>query len=709
MANKVSYKIILIVIVFIIHSQTVISAELSKNIIVIARHGSLEDTPENTFVAFEKAINIGVGGLEIDVRKTKDDKLILMHDDTIDRTTDGKGYVSNLLYDEIKQYDAGAWKGKEFTGEEVPLLSDVLQFTKEKNIKIILNVKEHGIEQQIMSLIREFDMLNQIYFGGTLAATRSTETGIQGAKLVFVLPNKLTNDTIELVHERHNHIGTSLINSDDRDKMKERMIKGVDVILTDYPSVAIDLLHYKASNQQKRKNKKSENKLKIKRNGNERQVHALVDIMIHESPDKSRMAALAMSTLPQEISVPPLIQLLAYKKSLKRFNPIRKIISTFKKEKDDSPPSIMVRRNAAWALGFIGDKSAVEPLVMQLKTGDSELKREIMLALKRIADRQTVKVLNEVLLNEKDPHIRYDAARALGEIKDADSIYTLITALKYDRSWIVKKGCAGALGKIGSKKAVNSLKALLTTDAGKEASWARNRAAWALAKIGEDAIRALVSSLGDNEKSTRRRASWALIRIGNPAVPYLISSLRDTSKSVRERSAMVLGWIRSRDAIVPLLRALKDKDTEARKMAAWALGRIGGVKAVVALERAFGEQDERDEKINNRISILTDQLGVLNDLFAVSDKKRIQIAALERAFGKEDEKTNNQLKVLKDRFVDLDIDMVQSDITELIVMMANKEDRKNKIIASIKNLKKELQENKEVTEYAKEAIQRIRL
>ncbi len=53
--------------------------------------------------------------------------------------------------------------------------------------------------------------------------------------------------------------------------------------------------------------------------------------------------------------------------------------------------------------------------------------------------------------------------------------------------------------------------------------------------------------------------------------------------------------------------------------------------------------------------------------------------------------------------------MVQSDITELIVMMANKEDRKNKIIASIKNLKKELQENKEVTEYAKEAIQRIRL
>ena len=134
MINKLSYKAVFAVIIFVAHSQTVVFAEISRDIIVIARHGSLEDTPENTFAAFEKAISMGVGGLEIDVRKTKDDKLILMHDDTIDRTTDGKGYVNNLLYDEIKQYDAGIWKGIEFAGENVPLLSDVLQFAKDKNI-----------------------------------------------------------------------------------------------------------------------------------------------------------------------------------------------------------------------------------------------------------------------------------------------------------------------------------------------------------------------------------------------------------------------------------------------------------------------------------------------------------------------------------------------------------------------------------------------
>ncbi|MFQ5964799.1 MAG: HEAT repeat domain-containing protein [Candidatus Scalinduaceae bacterium] len=589
--NKLPFKIILLVIVFIVHSKTVISSELSQNIIVIARHGSLENTPENTFAAFENAINIGVGGLEIDVRKTKDNKLILMHDSTIDRTTDGKGYVNKLLYDEIKQYDAGAWKGEEFAGENVPLLSDVLKYAKEKNIKILLNVKEHGIEQQTLSLIKEFDIINQIYFGGALEALRNTETDIKGTQLFFIPPNELTNDVIEYIHERHKHVGTRLIGTDNRDKMKERMINSVDVILTDYPSVAVDLLHYnKKRNKPKNINKKKE--LEIEQNSNKEQVDALINTMIHDSPDKSRMAALIISKLQKEISIPPLVKLLTYKKTTKHFNPVRKIISTFKKEKDISLPAIMVRKNAAWALGLIKAKNALRPLVIQLKNNDTEFKRDIILALKRISDEQAVPILNEVLLNEDDPYIRYDAARALGEIKNPDSIFTLITALKKDNNWMVKRGCAGALGKIGNKKAVNALKTILTTDAGAEASLARDMTAWALAEIGEGAIESLISSLGDNERSTRRRASWALIKIGNAAVPHLTSKLRDRNKLARARSAMVLGWIGNNSAIVPLSWALDDQDPEVRKMAAWALGKIGKVEAENVLKEALNDQDE---------------------------------------------------------------------------------------------------------------------
>ena len=113
------------------------------------------------------------------------------------------------------------------------------------------------------------------------------------------------------------------------------------------------------------------------------------------------------------------------------------------------------------------------------------MKREIILALKMIGDKQAVPALNEILLNDENPFIRYDAARALGNIASTDSIFTLIKALKTDKNWMVKGACATALGKTGNKKAVNELKSILNIDAGYEASWARDRAAWALARIGD--------------------------------------------------------------------------------------------------------------------------------------------------------------------------------------------------------------------------------
>ena len=594
MTNKLSCIIFITILVFNIHLRTTISAELSANIMVIARHGSLEDAPENTFAAFEQTLNIGVDGLEVDVRKTKDDRLVLMHDDTIDRTTDGRGYVSKLLYDEIRLYDAGAWKGEKFAGERVPLLSDVLQFAKEKNILIILNVKEHGIKLKTLSLIEEFDMINQIYFSGRLDKVRSKDIGIQGTQLVFIPPNELTNEVIDFIHERHQHVGTSLINTDNRDRIKEGMVEGVDVILTDYPSVAIDIIHYRTKSETK--NIGPGKGLEPDIEGNTGQIKGLIDAIVQGSPDQSRMAAFVLSAVPQEFSIPPLIELLTYKKPLKRFRPFKKIMSTIKREEMEEDVNLLstslVQRNIVWALGLIKNKSAVGPLMERLETADSDLKREIILALKMIGAEQAVPALNEILLNDENPFIRYDAARALGNIGSTDSIFTLIEALKSDNNWMVKGACAGALAGTDDKRVMKELRSILNIDAGYEASWARDRAAWALARVGEGGTEALVSSLGASGQSTRRRASWALIEIGDPAVPYLILTLRDVNKFARKRSAMVLGWIGNKKAVMPLSWALEDKDPEVRKMAAWALGRIGGTKAIAALKQALDDQNE---------------------------------------------------------------------------------------------------------------------
>ena len=179
--------------------------------------------------------------------------------------------------------------------------------------------------------------------------------------------------------------------------------------------------------------------------------------------------------------------------------------------------------------------------------------------------------------------------------------------MKTDKNWLVKGGCAGALGKIGDNRAAYELKKLLNTDAGDDASWARDRAAWALSKIGKGGIEALVSLLGANGTGTRRRASWALIDIGDPAVPYLISTLKDVSSLARKRAAMVLGWIGNKKAVLPLTWALADNDQEVKKMAAWALGKIGEDKAATALEHTIDDYNKRDEKINNEIVVLNEQ------------------------------------------------------------------------------------------------------
>lgn len=678
MTNKVPCIISITILVFIIHLRTTIPAELSTNIMVIARHGSLEYTPENTFAAFEQALNIGVDGLEVDVRRTKDDRLILMHDDTIDRTTDGKGYVSKLLYDEIRLYDAGAWMGKEFAGERVPLLSDVLQFAKERNIIIILNVKDYGIELKILSLIEKFDMINQIYFSGRLDQVRSKNIGIQGIQLVFTPLDELTNEVIDFIHEKRKHVGISLFNTDDREKMKEAMVEGVDVILTDYPTVAMDILYYRTKSETKNIEPRKDG-LETYIEGNTGQIEGLIGTITQGSPDESRMAALVFSTLPAELAVPPLLELLTYKKHLKRSFPKIKSLFSFgkndRKESGNLIPSTLVQRNIVWALGLIKNKSATGPLLKLLETADSDLKREIILALKMIGDKQALPALHEILLNKENPSlanrentslVRYDAARALGNIASTDSIYTLIQALD-DGNWMVKGACAAALAGTEDKRAIKKLKLILNTGRGYEASWARDRVAWSLARMGDEGLAALVTTLGSTGGT---RACWALVGIGEPTIPHMLTTLRGAGRNERRRVAMVLGWIGSKKGVVPLSWSLIDEDFEVRKAAAWAMSRAGGDKAVAALERALVEQDERNEDINDKISILNHQLTILPKLLIVLDKREMQYSVLKWAFAKEDRMINDRLKVSKDRFA---VSHSTSVLKTLIVELAKRE------------------------------------
>jgi glycerophosphoryl diester phosphodiesterase len=109
--------------------------------LVIAHRGHSIDVPENTLEAYRRAIELGTGMIECDVNRTADGQLVMIHDWTLDRTTDGRGPVRDLTLDEIGRLDAGSFLGPEFAGLRVPTTVDTIELAREAGILMCFEVK----------------------------------------------------------------------------------------------------------------------------------------------------------------------------------------------------------------------------------------------------------------------------------------------------------------------------------------------------------------------------------------------------------------------------------------------------------------------------------------------------------------------------------------------------------------------------------------
>jgi len=106
----------------------------------IAHRGFSARYPENTIAAFRAALELGCTWLETDVRRTPDGVLVLLHDATVNRTTNGTGAVAELSWEEVSRLDAGSWKGKQFRGEGIPTLRDLLAFVSQR-AQVVVELK----------------------------------------------------------------------------------------------------------------------------------------------------------------------------------------------------------------------------------------------------------------------------------------------------------------------------------------------------------------------------------------------------------------------------------------------------------------------------------------------------------------------------------------------------------------------------------------
>ena len=133
---------------------------------VVGHRGAMGHAPENTMAAFRKGVELGARMLELDVMLTRDGRLVVIHDDTIDRTTDGRGAVAELTADEICCHDAGRWYGAAFAGERVPLLGEVLDWARGRAHPVIElkwgSAWQPGIEAVLVADLRAHDAVGEV-------------------------------------------------------------------------------------------------------------------------------------------------------------------------------------------------------------------------------------------------------------------------------------------------------------------------------------------------------------------------------------------------------------------------------------------------------------------------------------------------------------------------------------------------------------------
>jgi glycerophosphoryl diester phosphodiesterase len=131
---------------------------------VIAHRGASGTCPENTLAAFRRAETLGAHMIELDVQLTRDGQVIVMHDDTLDRTTDGRGRVARHTLAELRALDAGSWFAPQFAGESVPTLEEVLAAV---GLPINVELKAgggSGLEARTLEIVEAAGAMERIVF-----------------------------------------------------------------------------------------------------------------------------------------------------------------------------------------------------------------------------------------------------------------------------------------------------------------------------------------------------------------------------------------------------------------------------------------------------------------------------------------------------------------------------------------------------------------
>jgi glycerophosphoryl diester phosphodiesterase len=134
---------------------------------IYAHRGSSGTHPENTLAAFREAARLPIYGVEFDVHLTKDGELVVIHDESIDRTSDGKGLVKEMTLKELKAFDFGTWFSDEFGGEHIPTLHEVLEIFSKTSQHLNIELKSdifpyEGMAGKVVAMIQKMKLESRV-------------------------------------------------------------------------------------------------------------------------------------------------------------------------------------------------------------------------------------------------------------------------------------------------------------------------------------------------------------------------------------------------------------------------------------------------------------------------------------------------------------------------------------------------------------------
>lgn len=237
-------------------------------ILISAHRGNTGQAPENTLAAYKDALKVGVDYVEIDVRTTLDGKLVILHDATLNRTTNGEGPLKNKRIVELRELSAG--KGFiEFNKERIPTLKEVCQLISRWNIwhkkktYIYVDCKDVA-PAPLVEALEKYKLANESYFYGNDSFLLSLKQVFPQARLMSSLRNKeeiqtkiaslhpaafdasflsLTQEMVDEIHSKNIRVFTDLLGPLDTETNYKKAAKlGVDLIQTDKPKLVLETL-----------------------------------------------------------------------------------------------------------------------------------------------------------------------------------------------------------------------------------------------------------------------------------------------------------------------------------------------------------------------------------------------------------------------------------------------------------------------------------